>query len=268
MFSSPKFLLAFVGLAGAIGYTAAQSISTQCEAGVAGLALNPSAACLNIQGLIGVVTAGSNTSLVSPINSWLGGFCSQAACSNDTLSTVVNTITSDCQTELSSLGISGASPAQLTTLLQSVFPFVKQIGCLQDQSNNTLCATETLQGYEAVNGPLTLPALETLFGQITSSSVPPSVPQSVECTNCSKAAYNILTTNFPGVINSDAQDNVQQLCGADFTNGQTPSGINSIANTDVQSSDNSTTNGAMAFTPGGAALSIILTVASVFTIAA
>jgi hypothetical protein len=85
------------------------------------------------------------------------------------------------------------------------------------QANNTLCATETLHGYESANGPLTLNNLSKLLGEITSSAVPPSVPQSVECSSCAKAAYNVITQKFPSVISSDEEQNAQQTCGAGFT---------------------------------------------------
>ena len=82
--------------------------------------------------MVPVLTAGSDASLVDPVNSWLGGFCKQPQCSNDTLSTVVNTITSSCQTDLDSLGVQNVSPAELTTLVQSMFPFAKEVACLQE----------------------------------------------------------------------------------------------------------------------------------------
>ncbi|KAI0812579.1 hypothetical protein BC629DRAFT_1436602 [Irpex lacteus] len=260
-------VLTLASVTGVIAYTSAQSISTGCQTGLAGLALNSDTGCLNLQGLLGLVTVG-NSSIVDPVNTWLGGFCSQPACSNSTLATVVNTLTSDCQAEMTQLGIQNVSSAQLTTLVQQFFPLVKEIGCLKDDANNTLCATETLKGYESANGPLNVDALKALLGDVEGSSVPPTVPQSVECSSCAKQAFNIVNQQFPGVLNSDAQQNVQQTCGADFTNGQTPSGISSSANNAVQGSSNSTASGAiMAYVPG-AALSMVLTVASLFTIGA
>ncbi|KAI0344724.1 hypothetical protein BDW22DRAFT_1354871 [Trametopsis cervina] len=260
MFYSTSAIL-LVAFAAAGSSVVAQSLSQGCEAGLAGLALNSDASCLNVQGLVGVLAAGDNTSLVDPINTWLGGFCSQPQCSNDTLASVVNTVTTACSAELSSFGLTNVSPAQLSSLVQSLFPVAKGVACLQDQSNNTLCATETLRGYETVNGPFTVDALTKLLGEIKGSAVPPSVPQSTECSSCAKQAYNVLTQQFPGVINSDAQQNIQQTCGADFTDGQTPSGVSSTANTALQNSDTSNTSGAVTSVSGaaGAVLSILAT---------
>ena len=69
---------------------------------------------------------------MDPLNTWLGGFCSQAACSNATLATVVNTLTSDCQSEITQLGIQNVSSAELTTLVQQFFPLVREVGCLKE----------------------------------------------------------------------------------------------------------------------------------------
>lgn len=88
-------------------------------------------------------------------------------------------------------------------------------GPARSKPNNTLCATEFLTNLQSVTGPLTLSALEAFGSQIVASAVP-NIPASVECTDCTKGWFNIVKQNFPGVVNSDAQQNVQDRCGAAF----------------------------------------------------
>lgn len=75
--------------------------------------------------------AGQNTSLVDPINSWLTGLCAQPACNNATLAVVSGDLSSGCSQELGLFGFGNVSGGQLTSLLQSVFPTVRQAVCLQ-----------------------------------------------------------------------------------------------------------------------------------------
>ena len=82
-------------------------------------------------------------------------------------------------------------------------------------SNNTLCPTEFLTNLQTVTGTLSLTNLQTFLGQVVNSQVP-TIPKSVECTDCTKQWYNIITTNFPGVVSSDAEQNVSDTCGSDF----------------------------------------------------
>lgn len=89
--------------------------------------------------------------------------------------------------------------------------------CLMNSTgSNTLCVTESLTGLQTLNGPFTATALQRLLGQIVSSGVPP-LPQSITCTDCAKATFNVFQQGFPGLVGSDAADNVNQQCGATFS---------------------------------------------------
>ena len=76
--------------------------------------------------------AGQDASLVNPINNWLTGLCSQPSCSNDTLAEVTDNVASGCQEELGQFGLGNATSAQLTSLVQMVYPTVRQIVCLEE----------------------------------------------------------------------------------------------------------------------------------------
>ena len=76
--------------------------------------------------------ANSNASLVGPVNTWLTGLCSQPACNNATLATVSADLVSGCSQELGLFGFGNVTSGQLTGLVQTVFPTIRQIACLQE----------------------------------------------------------------------------------------------------------------------------------------
>ncbi|KIP02403.1 hypothetical protein PHLGIDRAFT_122504 [Phlebiopsis gigantea 11061_1 CR5-6] len=202
----------------------AQSISSQCESALAGVLTDSGAACLNPTGLIPILQASNDTSLIAPLNTWDQAMCKSSVCTNATLASVTSDITSGCQTELGSLGLGNISSAELTTIVQQLYPSVREILCSQDTSNNTLCPTEFLTNLQSVTGTFTLASAETFLNQVVSSGVP-NIPKSVECTDCTKQWYNIIKAAFPDVVSSDAESNVSGTCGSDFVNGQTPSDV-------------------------------------------
>lgn len=116
-------------------FPASFSLSSQCQDTLAALVTSSDASCLNAQALVGLIASSSssaNTSIVSPINTWATGLCSRAACSNDTLATVVSNVTSGCSSDLESLGLSNIDSGELTQLVQTAYPSVRQILCLAE----------------------------------------------------------------------------------------------------------------------------------------
>ncbi|KAI9066570.1 hypothetical protein FKP32DRAFT_1621942 [Trametes sanguinea] len=258
--------------------TSAQSISSQCQSTLASIVGSSDASCLNAQSLVGLVVSSStssNSSVVPTINSWLTGLCSRPACTNSTLASVVQNVTSGCSSELSALGLSNVNADELTTLVQTAYPTVRQVACLGDTSNNNaLCVTETLNNLEPYTGTLTVANIESLASQIVSGSVP-NVPSNVTCTDCTKAAYNLVQQNFGDLISGFSGD-VNSTCGASFTDGSQPSSVTQLATDSTQSaSQSSTANGAgvlsapIGFGPfvGLAASSLLTAASAVFVLA-
>lgn len=243
MRSFSNLVATVAGLAATLGVVNAQlSISTQCETALAGLLTNSGAQCLNPKGLVPLVSLDANSSIIDPLNSWDQGMCQASPCTNDTLATVVSDLTSGCSSELSQLGAGSISNSQLTSLVQELYPSVREALCAQDTSNNTLCPTEFLTNLQVVTGTLTLTALESFVNQVVSSSVP-NIPKSVECTDCTKTWYNIVKSAFPAVVSSDAETNISDTCGSDFVNGQSPSDVKAFGTTSSNTS-NDTSNSA------------------------
>ncbi|KAI0940592.1 hypothetical protein AcW1_003748 [Taiwanofungus camphoratus] len=269
MFSTKRVVAATVIAAG-MQVVSAQSLSSQCQATLAQLVTSPETKCLNAQSLVGIVVSGSNTSVISPVNSWLTGLCAQPACTNETLAAVVGNITNGCSSDLQSYGFSSGNSSELTSLVQTAYPTARQVACLADTSNSkTLCVTETLNNLQPYTGTLTPSKVESLVSQIASGNVP-NVPSNVTCTDCTKAALNIVNQNLPGVISSGTNSSITGQCGNSFVDGAQPSTITQTANTAIASSSS---NGASSLAVSmssvlGITLSSLLAVSSALAILA
>ncbi|KDQ57754.1 hypothetical protein JAAARDRAFT_130475, partial [Jaapia argillacea MUCL 33604] len=247
-------------------------ISTGCQSTLTALVSSPESACLNAGGLIPIALANSTTSLITPINNWLTGLCSQPACSNQTLSDIVTNVTQGCSAELTAAGLQTSSASALITEIEQVYPTVRQIFCLKDTTDsNTLCITQTLNNLQSVIGPITMSNLEVLIPQITSGSSNVTFPNNVTCTNCIKESYNIIAQNIPSSAGS-FQSPLASQCGTSFTNGATPSGIVDTASSASASASSTGKSGSMAtFSTGGFvgfAASSMMVVLSAFMILA
>lgn len=264
MVSSRSNLLVVVIAAGLSGGVLAQSLSTQCQATLAGVVVSPAGSCLNAQALVPLVTASDNSSLVDPINTWLGGLCGQPACANDTLANLVNTIASGCQSDLQSIGLDLSNTQEAVSIVQQAYPTVRQVACLKDNGNSSqLCVTETLTNIQTSTGTLSKSAVEQLVSQAMQGSLP-NVPSSALCTDCTKEAFNIIKEDYPGLVNNNVESVVSNECGASFIDGSAPSAISQSANTATASPAGASGNGAAAISGGviGVGLTAILTLLS------
>ncbi|KAF9452917.1 hypothetical protein P691DRAFT_695906 [Macrolepiota fuliginosa MF-IS2] len=229
-------IVALAGLASA----QVSGISSQCTGALASIVTNTDAnACLSPQSFLPLATS-TNTSVVGPINDWATNVCSAAPCSNQTLATVVSQIVAGCQNEISG-GTSNEDPTTLansiTPLVQQYYPTVRKVVCLKD--GNTNCLTETLTSIENTTGPLTISSLLSMI--MGGPQTLQNVPSNVTCSNCIKAAYNIINTDIPTLV-SDAAPALQSQCGASFTDGNTPSSISQSASDAAASGSSNTQN--------------------------
>ncbi|KAH9895000.1 hypothetical protein C8Q73DRAFT_692621 [Cubamyces lactineus] len=253
--------------------SSAQSLSSQCQTTLASIVGNKDASCLNPSALVSLAISNSNTSIVPTINTWLTGLCSRPACSNDTISEVVHSVASGCSSDLSSLGLGDVNGDELTSLVQMIYPTVREVVCLSDtNNNNTLCLTETLDNLEPYTGPLTASNIESLVSKIVDGSVP-SLPSNVTCTDCTKAAYNIVQKNYGDLVDGYA-GSISSTCGASFTDGATPATVSEAADTQVEQSTTTANAAAGSFAPialgpiFGVAATTLFTAASAFFVLA
>jgi len=239
-----RFTIATI-VAGA-GFAAAQnlSLSASCQTALTTVLAANDTACINPSGLVSIVAAVSNsssTSLVGPLNTWLTGLCSQPQCSNATLSALVMNITSGCSAELTAVGLGVSDPASLTSIVQQVYPAVRQAVCLKDTSSSTLCATELLTDIQNQVGTLSVTNLIKIVPEIASGSV--TIPTNITCSDCTKQVFNIAKQQFPSYVQGEVTSVIQGECGATFVNGAAPTEINESATTATAVAASST-NGA------------------------
>ncbi|KAF9012438.1 hypothetical protein BDQ17DRAFT_702637 [Cyathus striatus] len=206
----------------------AVSLSSNCSDTLQSLLASPDAACMNLSPFLSLAI-GAEKSIPVTVNNWLTGLCSSGTCSNGSLAAIVANVTNGCAQDLSSLGIDTSSlGGQMTDIVQQVYPTARRVLCLKDASK--LCATQTLENLENVIGSLGSDdlSLVNLLGNIqkvTSSNV-----TNLACTNCTKEAMNIVTQDFPDIVSqSNIVQPVQNICGASFTDGNSPDGITETA---------------------------------------
>ncbi|KAG0704515.1 hypothetical protein DFH29DRAFT_911661 [Suillus ampliporus] len=252
-------------LAGA-GFAVAQSLSSQCQSTLLNISASSSAACLNPSGLISLaITNSSSTSIIPGVNTWLSGMCSQSACSNSTLQTVVTDLISGCSTELSSLGLTTTDPTALVSSIEAAYPTIRQVMCLKDTSTSTLCVPELLTNIQSATTTLSLSNIVALATKMISGQST-GIPSSAICINCTKAAYTVLSQDLPSIA-STSQSALSSECGANYTDGQMPSGIQESAS---NSSSTTTSGGVIALSVGslnmGAA--VVAAVSAAFAILA
>ncbi|KAH6913912.1 hypothetical protein BKA70DRAFT_648044 [Coprinopsis sp. MPI-PUGE-AT-0042] len=202
-----------------VAYVSAQS--ENCRNTITSVGVNPdAAACLNTPALIPILTGDSSQSLIPTINNWLTGLCGAPACSDATLTAVVTNLTTGCADETGAFGLTGENVESSINLIKQYYPTARKIFCLKDGSDN--CITKTLQAVESKVGTLSLDGLTEKiangsFSEITSD---------VYCTDCTKAAWNVIVEDVPAVANNtELKNQAEQTCGADFANGEKPANV-------------------------------------------
>ncbi|KAK0212786.1 hypothetical protein DFS33DRAFT_65888 [Desarmillaria ectypa] len=186
-------------------------LSSGCVAALSVVSADPEASiCLSLSSLIPLF-GNADASIVGPINTWVSNVCSVGSCSNDTIAAVVGNLTSGCGTELSTIGFDTSQTKQNIVTAQEAYPTVRRILCLQD--SNTYCVTETLRVIESSVGTLSVNRIVSLVGEQSGFS---SLPNNVTCSNCAKAAYNILKDADPDLANNGTES-IQSQCGESFT---------------------------------------------------
>jgi len=222
------------------GLSSAQSISNTCQSALLSIIASPDAQCLNPSALLSLATSSSNSSLIGPMTNWLQGLCSQAPCTNSSISAVVTNVTSGCSSDLASFGLTESNPSELITLVEQFYPALRQVGCLKDNSANQLCVPELLTDIQASVGTISLSTIIRIIPDfITGNS---SLPQNVTCSNCVKQGFNIIQTDFPSLLPASASSDLSSTCGSAFTNGATPTDISESASTGTSASKSGATS--------------------------
>jgi len=172
---------------------------------------------------------------------------------------VATNITTGCALELSALGVSSANASSIAPAIQQFYPTVRKIVCLKD--SNTNCITQTLTNVQSVVGTLSVTNIVGIVGKLDQVQI----PTNVTCTDCMKAAYNIIKTDVPDLA-SDIAPAAQSQCGAAFVDGNTPTNIAQAA---AASAITSSASGSVSPIYGGAlagiAMSLSITMVTFLT---
>ncbi|KAJ7251554.1 hypothetical protein B0H12DRAFT_1119579 [Mycena haematopus] len=243
--------------AAAAGLASAQSLSADCTNSLKGILASPDAACLNPSSLLSFFV-GSAQSVPDTVNNWLSGLCSSGFCSNDTLAAVVTNITAGCASDF---GAAGGVPETVTQIVQEVYPTARAIMCLQDDSSDQLCVTETLNNLQTIVGKLSFSDLNvaTAFGDFQQILVG---AKNLACTGCTRAAFRLasqlsLVTQFPQA-QQQAELQIDAICGANFIESSTSDNGDNVTQTALNSVFTKTANSAISLTTGKAAGALML----------
>jgi hypothetical protein len=232
------------------------NLSNQCQAVVGGVASSPLGQCLNIPGLIVIANTPKDQSLVDPIDSYLQSICKAPACDTSIFPQLVTNVTTNCATDLQSLGLTQSQIDRLgsaiTEPLQQYYPVGRKIACLQDTSkSNSLCVTTTLKAIESASG--TTLSINNLLsnGLATISQVEEKgLTKEAICTPCIQAAWSTLKTAVPVDQADGLKEALTNLCGANFESATPPTTINSRID------NKSPSNGALSSFPTSPLLAI------------
>ncbi|KAJ7581326.1 hypothetical protein C8J56DRAFT_1168830 [Mycena floridula] len=213
------------------GLAAAQSVSTDCQNTLLAVAASPEAACLNPSVLMNFALAANTTQpsfadIMSMMNTWLNGICTTGACTDDNLATVFNKISSGCNQDTTSNGVSTTDVASAVQQVTQVYPTVRKVMCLRDTSANQFCIPKTLSSVESVFEKLASSnstSLQDIMDQFTANLQP------LVCNDCVKAGFNIVTTDFPNLRDANTTAFLQGACGASFTDNSMPAEISQTA---------------------------------------
>ncbi|KAK7053406.1 hypothetical protein VNI00_004032 [Paramarasmius palmivorus] len=195
------------------------TLSSSCQASLQGLLQSDEAACLNAPAILSSIL-GSQDDINIPriMDSYLTSLCSSGSCTNENLAAVARNLTTGCNEDLAALDIdlSGDAQDQIVDLVQQIYPTVREIACLKDNTANQFCATQTLNSLEKLVGGLTFddPSFLDIFADV--QRLLQTGVQSLVCTGCTKEAFSIARSNFPALV-SQVDDEVSGFCGASFT---------------------------------------------------
>jgi len=224
-----------LALAAAAGLAASQSLSSlglsqQCQDTLNNALANPDLSkCLNIFNAINIFSTTANTSVIQPVDSWLQGVCAASPCSNDTLTQAAQNITTGCQSDLSSIGVSSGDASAIQNGIQQIYPTVRKVACLSDSkaSGHPLCVTELLNDLQSSIGTLSVNNIVSIVqGVINGTSSGISIPKNVTCNDCTEAAWAIIKGDFPDLASDNTVTGpISSQCGSDFVTASQPSDI-------------------------------------------
>ncbi|KAL0068867.1 hypothetical protein AAF712_004198 [Marasmius tenuissimus] len=271
MLGHTKALISAIALGASFVPVYSFTLSTSCSTSLQGLLRDESAACFNGAALFTAIigSQGNNTiSVPNIVDAWLSSLCTTGSCTDENIAKVATNLTSGCSEDLNALGINVLSAQdKIVDIAQQVYPPVRQIACLKDDTANKFCAVQTISNVEKTIGGLTMDDISFLSLPFDAIRLVATGAKELACTNCMKSAFNIARNSFPSIV-SEADDKLGEFCGTSFVDGSNPEGVSQSAKDGVfVASTNNNNNSATGRSFGNAAV-VLSVVFSVFVLAA
>ncbi|KAG8735002.1 hypothetical protein FRC10_011091 [Ceratobasidium sp. 414] len=256
---------AVVAGASAQGWMGAGSVSQSCQLALAGTVAGPAATCLGVPGLMNIAMIGGDEDIIPPIDAWLSTTCAQPACTNATIDAVIGNVTSGCKSDLAQWQVTDEDIQVVEGYIKEFYPPAREVACLKDSNaSNQFCITESLRKFENLTGmPLTPNNLWNISPSVYSANS--TITKSLTCTDCTKAAWNIIRPYLGGHAQAEVASQLDQICGSGFSNSTAPPSIQKTANVAVQAANNNSSNGATS-TVFSSMVVVVLGVAGVFAL--
>ncbi|KAI0027405.1 hypothetical protein K488DRAFT_90893 [Vararia minispora EC-137] len=191
----------------------ALSISPGCQSAITSIAFSQKGVCLNVLGLGGsllIMSLNGSASFVQPLDSWAQSICSQPACSNQTLSSIVGKLAANCSADVPFTDI-----RTLAADFQEYYPAFREALCLKNATSNQLCITDILTSIEDTTGTFT--PSKMFFDMaiaIRLGGLPLPTPPDLACSDCMQAATLVFSNHGPGNSTSSVKPPMTDRCGS------------------------------------------------------
>ncbi|KAG6862013.1 hypothetical protein C0995_008200 [Termitomyces sp. Mi166 len=172
--------------------------------------------CLQPAQLLPIMIGAGNgpESAIGYLDTWLGNMCSAPACSDDTLTAVLSSLTTGCSDEF---GLSSSRVQQTIATVKAGYKTVRKVACLNERDSSSSgginCVTGTLRNIEMLIGTMNLNATNILS---IANLVKKGFPSSVVCTSCMKGAFTLMNQTMPGSFSASDIEYATDLCGPSF----------------------------------------------------
>ncbi|GAA5855923.1 hypothetical protein JCM3766R1_003954 [Sporobolomyces carnicolor] len=214
------------------------SISSNCQQAALTLLGSEFATCSNLQGLLGIATStSSSSSIVDPINTWLGGLCDRGNCSDSAIKNATNVVDSGCSSDLADGNV------VISTLRGAIenFNAEKEAVCLRSTNSSGggggYCISSLLGEIQnATDTTLSIDSLASL--NLTAFE---EIPAATVCTDCNSALlYKFAQT---GSLNQSEIQQAQKFCSDDKFGTEVPSTVSSEATSNSSTTTTSSSGG-------------------------
>ncbi|WWC70179.1 uncharacterized protein I206_104127 [Kwoniella pini CBS 10737] len=191
-----------------------------CTTQVASLALGDLGSCLQLTTLLPVLSAGTNDSITSTLNTYLTSLCSSSTptCANGTLTSAQSSINSACSSDFSAGGTEAIEIKGLVGLLGN-YNEIYTAGCSKNSTTNDFCVVDALETVSNATGQsVTISYITSLLSGDSSvlSGLESVFSSGSLCTGCVSGIYYEVKQVNSSIATSSYGQALNQKCGSNF----------------------------------------------------